>query len=174
MDKFKTYWDNICKIYFLTKHYLILSEEISDDFDTFLQPIKEHRDAFDHIARVYGHQLLSSPITDIETYQAENMKKAIGHIYRAFFDTADWLTYICRRKIRETVEKSTYEEIIQIYPDYDDLKKRLTEIPKEIGEIREQKDISDDEKLLVSEVDRYKVILDELIDAYKKISNSFK
>ena len=59
MDKFKTYWDNICKIYFLTKHYLILSEEISDDFDTFLQPIKEHRDAFDHIARVYGYHPLN-------------------------------------------------------------------------------------------------------------------
>ena len=55
MEKHTSYWNVICEIYFLTKHYLIISEEISEDFETFLQPLKEHRDAFDHIVRAYGH-----------------------------------------------------------------------------------------------------------------------
>lgn len=94
MNDFQVHWDNICKIYFLTKHYLLLSEELSEDFDTFLQPIKEHRDAFDHIARVYGYKMLDRKVDNIEKYREDNMKKAVGHAYRAFFDTADWLSYI--------------------------------------------------------------------------------
>mgnify|MGYP003413862528 FL=1 len=65
MDNFTKYWDSICQIYFLTKHYLLLAEELSDDFDTFLQPVKEHRDAFDHVARVYGYKFLQNDIKDI-------------------------------------------------------------------------------------------------------------
>ena len=68
MDNFTKYWDSICQIYFLTKHYLLLAEELSDDFDTFLQPVKEHRDAFDHVARVYGYKFLQNDIKDIDTY----------------------------------------------------------------------------------------------------------
>lgn len=173
MDNTTIYWDNICTIYFLTKHYILLAEEISDDFDTFLQPLKEHRDAFDHIVRVYGSKFLNEPLSNVESYQQENMNKAVGHVYRAFFDTADWLTYICRRKIRESIQNLSYAEIIQAYPQYKDLKKRLIEIPTEIAKIREKKDISDDEKVLIKEVEQYKKILDELIASYNEIKQIF-
>ena len=89
MIDLQIYWDNICKIYFLTKHYLLLSEELSEDFDTFLQPVKEHRDAFDHLARAYGYTMLDREIQNIDKYREENMKKAVGHTYRALLDTAD-------------------------------------------------------------------------------------
>ena len=105
MSEFKVYWENICKIYFLTKHYLLLCEEYSDEFDTFLQPVKEHRDAFDHIARVYGYKMLDRKVADEKVYRKKKKKKAVGHTYRAFFDTADWLSYICRKQIRELLGK---------------------------------------------------------------------
>ena len=173
MEKYSVYWDAICKIYFLTKHYLILGEEMSDDFDTFLQPIKEHRDAFDHIARVYGQDFLDDGVADLEKYQCENMNKAVGHVYRAFFDAADWLTYICRRKIREMLSGKTYKEIVSVYPQYKDLKSRLIEIPEEIAKIREKKDVSDEEGVLIQEVETYKNLLDELLSSYKEIYNVF-
>ena len=80
MSEFKVYWENICKIYFLTKHYLLLCEEYSDEFDTFLQPVKEHRDAFDHIARVYGYKMLDRKVADEKVYRNENMNSLANMI----------------------------------------------------------------------------------------------
>lgn len=173
MDKYIQYWDNICEIYFLTKHYLLLAEELSEDFNTFFQPVKEHRDAFDHIARVYGYKLLKDDIKDVESYRKANMKKAIGHAYRAFFDTADFLSYVCRRKIRELLQGKTREEIIKNYPQYDDARRLLYELPEQIAEIRENKDVSDNECKLIKEVEEYRVILDKLLQIYKDINQIF-
>lgn len=83
-QEYAIYWDKICQIYFLTKHYLLLAEELSEGFDTFIQPLKEERDAFDHIARVYGHKYLSRKVSDVDSYCTSNMRKAVQHTYRAF------------------------------------------------------------------------------------------
>ena len=173
MNNLNAHWNNICKIYFLTKHYLLLSEELSDDFDTFLQPLKEHRDAFDHIIRVYGYKMLEKKMDDIDKYQEDNMKKAIGHTYRAFFDTADWLSYICRKKIREIVSRYNKEQISERYDKYEDVKKKLVEIPKQIAQIRENKDLSDNESVLIEEVASYSEILDQLIGIYHEVYSLF-
>lgn len=173
MNNYVEYWENICQIYFLTKHYLLLAEELSDEFDTFLQPLKEHRDAFDHVARVYGHNFLQNEIKDIDTYCTANMSKAVGHVYRAFFDTADWLSYICRQKIRLLLQGKRYSDIVSIYPEYDDLKGMLQSVPYAIAKIRNNKDVSDDPKELVKEVNEYRIILDDLLSAYSKLSKLF-
>lgn len=169
MSEFKVYWENICKIYFLTKHYLLLCEEYSDEFDTFLQPVKEHRDAFDHIARVYGYKMLDRKVADEKVYRNENMKKAVGHTYRAFFDTADWLSYICRKQIRELLGKYDKKEIIKKFPEYEETKRVLTEIPEQISNIRANKDLSDKESELIEEVENYRKVLDQIIEARKKV-----
>ena len=173
MDKWSRYWDNICEIYFFFFFYLLLAEELSEDFDTVFQPVKEHRDAFDHVARVYGYKLLKDDIKDIESYRSANMRKAVGHAYRAFFDTADFLSYVCRRKIRELLQGKSREEIIQKYPQYEDSRRLLNELPEKIAKIRENKDVSDDECELVKEVEEYRIILDDLLKIYKTINRIF-
>ena len=173
MERFADYWESICQIYFLTKHYLLLSEELSDDFDTFLQPVKEHRDAFDHIARVYGYEYLQSEIKNVEQYREQNMKKALGHVYRAFFDTADWLSYIYRREIRRKLQGYSYDQIIRFYPNYKTLREDLIQFPKEIALLRQNKDISDNAKEIIVEVQKYADILDKLWDYYKHINTLF-
>ena len=173
MNNLQIHWDNICKIYFLTKHYLLLSEELSEDFDTFLQPLKEHRDAFDHITRVYGYSMQKKPVEDVEKYREDNMKKAVGHTYRAFFDTADWLSYVCRKNIRQTLSIYTKDQILEKYTEYEYARKRLDEIPIEIAQIRKNKDLSDDEKELIAEVDQYSKILNELLDIYHTVYSLF-
>lgn len=173
MDNYIKYWESICQIYFLTKHYLLLAEELSDGFDTFLQPLKEHRDAFDHVARVYGHKFLQNEIKDVEAYCTANMSKAVGHTYRAFFDTADWLSYICRQKIRLLLQGKEYDDIVKRYPQYDELKGILLNVPQAIANIRTSKDVNDDSKELVKEVNEYKVILDNLLEAYSELSKVF-
>lgn len=176
MNEFQQYWISICEIYFLTKHYLLISEELSDDFDTFLQPLKEHRDAFDHITRVYGYSMTgvgNDKSFDVKKYQEENMKKAVGHVYRAFFDTADWLSYVCRKKIREILSNVSKDVINEKYPDYPSAKQKLNQFPNQIAENREKKDLSDDESVLIKEVDKYATILNEILDIYRKVSLIF-
>ncbi len=171
MKRFEELWIKICKIYLLTKHYTIIAEELSDDFITFIQPMKEHRDVLDHIARVYGYTLIKEQekITNVENYKYENMKKALAHAYRAFFDTADWLTYTCRKQIRILISDIPFQSIVNIYPRYNELKESLSILPEKITSIREHKDISDDPEDLIEQVDEYVNIMDCLIDHYKEL-----
>ena len=80
------YWRQISNIHLLTKHYLLIAEEI--DERAFIQPLKEHRDAYDHIIRIYGIDFTEKKAANLKQYKESNMKKALGHEYRAFFDTA--------------------------------------------------------------------------------------
>lgn len=159
-------WEDICKIHLLTKHYLLLGEEISDENDMFLQPLKEHRDAYDHIIRVYGADLNNNITSSINKYKIDNMIKAIGHEYRAYFDTADWLSMICRRKIRLLV--MNYNSA-QKFPEYLEAKEQLLLIPEKIAQLREEKDIGNN-KALIKEVEQYSLILDSLLDINKRLS----
>lgn len=174
MSDLQIHWDNICKIYFLTKHYLLLSEEFSTEFDTFLQPIKEHRDAFDHITRVYGYSMQDKCIDNVDRYKEENMIKAVGHVYRAFFDTADWLSYICRKQIRLILDKYTKTYILEHYPDYENTKDWLNNTVYKIANIRSQKDISSNESELIKEVDEYADILNKLLKIHGEVKKIFE
>ena len=46
-----SHWKQLCELHSRTKHYLLIAEELSEEGDVFLQPLKEHRDAYDHIIR---------------------------------------------------------------------------------------------------------------------------
>lgn len=173
MDDYTDYWDKICVIYFVTKHYLLVGEEISEDFSTVLQPLKEHRDTFDHLARVYGVKFINGEIPDIKEYKISNMKKAVGHAYRAFFDTADFLTYVCRKKIREILAGKSREEILKVYPKYTDEREFLYRVPLEIAAIRENKDVGTDDSGLIRELKEYKAVIDHLLEIYVEVSNLF-
>lgn len=170
----KRIWKNICEIYFLTKNYILKAEEISLDLETFLQPVKEHRDALDHIVRVYGYNLINNGgISDLDAYREENMKKALGHVYRAFFDTADWLSFECRRQIRITLSKIPIEAINSKYSQYDELKEFLATVPLEIAHIRATKDIGKAPSELIDVVQQYKEKLDLVLKYYTDVLKIF-
>ena len=169
--KYKNYWKDICRIHLLTKHYLLIAEEMSADGEMFLQPLKEHRDAYDHIIRVYAAQSGMSRPDNLEHYIKSNLSKAIGHEYRAFFDTADWLSMICRDIINNVLKGTTVEEIERKYSHYKELKEFLLKLPEMIAEQREHKDIGSD---LLTEVDQYAELLDRLIQYYKDLVEVFE
>lgn len=157
------------QVHMYTKHYLLISEEVSEEGITFLQPLKEHRDAYDHIMRIFALPMRDSKGIDAEKYVLDNVKKAFGHEYRAFFDTADWFTYICRKYIREELsfnaKKKKYEGI---YADFEEVKAFINEVPFLISKYREKKDISNHESIL-GEVLEYKKTMDKLLEIYKKV-----
>ena len=80
------YWVKICILHNITKKYLLLTEEICETGQLFLQPLKEHRDAYDHIIRTFSIDIKQLPENfNRQDYVLKNLNKAYGHEYRAFF-----------------------------------------------------------------------------------------
>ena len=169
--KATTILDNLGKLHCLTKHYLLIAEELSEDGFTFLQPLKEHRDAYEHLTRIFGLSDRDDIENgfDIEKYIETNINKAFGHEYRAFFDTVDWLTYICRKYIRENLSSSSIRKRYKLqFENYDYVKSFINNLPFEIAEHREGKDIGENDNLL-SKVSEYQQTLDNLLEIYKNV-----
>lgn len=169
--------DAISQIHMLTKHYLLIAEELSDEGVVFLQPLKEHRDAYDHLVRVFylPIRLNSSNVPndfDCNKYITKNVEKAVGHEYRAFFDMADWLTFICRRKIREGLSlKWIRQAYISTYGEdaFRTVKKLVNEVPFIIAQYRTEKDIGKNESS-ISDVINYKGTIDQLLEIYQQVT----
>lgn len=164
------YLEEISQVHMYTKHYLLIAEEISEEGVTFLQPLKEHRDAYDHLMRIFALTIKELDGAEVERYISDNLKKAFGHEYRAFFDTADWFTYICRRYIREelsfTAKKKKYENK---YKDFDEVRRFINQVPYLIAKYREEKDVSNYEPIL-AEVLEYRKTMDKLLEIYQRVT----
>lgn len=172
-------WEALYRLHSRTKHYLLVAEELSEEGDVFLQPLKEHRDAYDHIIRACGAEFCKEFKTEDEktAYILKNMDKAYGHEYRAFYDTADWLSFICRRYIR-TILRNQKEKNLREFAEYKSIKKLINEVPLQIAKLREGKDIgkaSSDEEQTTSAnlIDEYCATLDELVRAYIAVHDKF-
>lgn len=167
LKKYENEIQEIITIHNFTKHYILLGEEISEDFQTYLQPVKEFRDAYEHIIRIFARcTKMQNETADINEYVKSNLSKALGHEYRAFFDVADWFSIICRKQIYEIVKKYTYNELCEKYTDYPKMKQRLYEISNEIAQIRDSKDISGE---IIDDVNRYQYALVELLKYYRDL-----
>ena len=85
---------------------------------TYIQPMKEQKDAYEHLiwayTKMYDVKNIASNLDEGENdntpkntknqpsqepivqYVLSNLDKAIGHEFRAFYDTMDYLTIIIR------------------------------------------------------------------------------
>ena len=52
--------DQMVSVHLYTKKYLLVAEEVAEEGELFLQPLKEHRDAFDHLMRCYSIYLIEN------------------------------------------------------------------------------------------------------------------
>ncbi len=167
------YLTEISQIHMYTKHYLLIAEELSEEGVAFLQPLKEHRDAYDHFSRIFALSLKKDDTNcheEKEAYILDNIKKAFGHEYRAFFDMADWFTYICRKYIREELSNKIKRKKYQEKYDFEDTKKFINQLPFYIAEFRERKDVSKEQPIL-EEVLKYKNIMDRLLELYQQVQD---
>ena len=106
---------------------------------------------------------------DCKLYVKKNLEKAYGHEYRAFFDTADWLSYNLRKSIRERLRKMSKREKKEFIQRSggEAFLERMNQYPFKVAEMRGDKDIgmaSND-----SPIREYQNILDEMIAIYKSI-----
>lgn len=166
---YQSYWNKICIIHGYTKHYQLIAEELHIG-DMFLQSLKEHRDAYDHIVRIFSIPILEEPPKDPDAYIRTNFQDAISHEYRAFCDTADWLSVICRNAIRLILSQFKLDEIKEKYPNYAEIDPKIIDFSIRVAAEREHKDIAGN---LIDKVENYSKLLDEIIEYYKKIASAF-
>lgn len=165
------YLSEMSQVHMYTKHYLLIAEELAEAGVAFLQPLKEHRDAYDHLSRIFALSIKEdSSYIDEETYILDNVKKAFGHEYRAFFDMADWFTYICRKYIREELSNKVKRKKYQEEYDFENTKEFINQLPFYIANFRERKDVSKEQPIL-EEVLEYKKVMDRLLEIYQQVQN---
>lgn len=178
-DKMLKHWEKLCELHSRTKHYLLIAEELSEDGAVFLQPMKEHRDAYDHIMRAYAvrfHDELPTKESK-EEYIDRNMKEAYSHEFRAFYDTADWLSFVCRKYIRLTL-KNQKKKSLQQFEEYERIKELINGMPVRIAEIRSREAVYNKNEKITNIVDprvkEYCALLDELVDTCILVRNKFE
>lgn len=170
------HWKRLCELHARTKHYLLIAEELSEDGDVFLQPMKEHRDAYDHIIRAFAADYRNDlPTEESKTdYMNRNMNEAYSHEFRAFFDTADWLSFICRKYIRNTLRNQKVKEL-KAFKEYEEIKTLINSMPEKIADLRARDGKTDKKNDVPQNVDlrvfEYCEILDALIEAYSIVHN---
>lgn len=163
------FWKNYSFIHIETKKLYILTEEYDDGLNSFIQPIKEQRDSLEHIVRAYNRIYTVTEINDDdEKYISTNLDKAIGHVFRAYFDCADVLSIIIRERLSTELRQFKYKEIIKAWPDYESFRIDLVKMPEKIAKLRRKKDVAKSSEKIMNMVKEYQSHINILINIYHK------
>lgn len=163
-------WEHLVAIHNKTKSIFIFAEELEfDDFLTFVQPVSELRHAHVHLMRWATSKLGRGKRSHDEEYQQDCLKAALRHEVRGFFDSADWLSVLLRKGIRERLTPYSHDCICNVLRDYYPKQRpRIDAIAREITERRQQKDGADVEHT-AKEIELYKDLLDELEQIFREV-----
>ncbi len=164
------FWNRFCGLFSQTKKYLLLIEEVEPQHATVMQPIKEQRDALDHIVRAYNlfDHFESETDDDKKKKLVQNCQKeferAKCHMERALNDCADILSIILREKISTYLSEFNYRSIVSVWKDYPVERKFLIKVDEEISKLRNR---------TIDPVDRmseYDKIIERLKIIYYKVA----
>jgi hypothetical protein len=163
-------------VYFFVKELLLYNEVIDPEGYTSPQILNELRNAYDHINRALRKKLNpDNPGSNIKTddeYVSQNLDKAIGHVYRACYDTLDWLSLNVREEIQESLAPYSHETINTVIPNYySGLRKEIINYEEKISQLRASKDIASlDQDSLVE----YTEIVKNLQSIRKQVNDSME
>jgi hypothetical protein len=134
-------WKRIIETYQRAKELYLLAEEVGNKLRSWVPPLLQFRDCLEHIVRAeavhYGLKEETDP-----SYVENNLDKALGHVYRAFFDTADWCAVIVRAEIEQELTGYSNEAIEACLPTYySAIRPETTRFSEQIAKIRETKDV---------------------------------
>ncbi|MCT8338417.1 hypothetical protein FKB36_13260 [Methanoculleus sp. Afa-1] len=100
--------------YGILKDLALYAEELNSE--SFLPPINEVRDAFDHLMRMYS-VLFGLRDGDGE-YIKENLDAVFRHVYRASFDYLDYIRIYQKDYIHRRLEGISQQTIVNLFPEY--------------------------------------------------------
>ena len=130
------------ELYLFVKKLLLYNEIIDPDSYTFPQAINELRNAYDHFNRVLAEKLNIVEKKE-DGYSIESLNKALGHVYRACYDTLDWLSINIKEELINELKLFSPSAIKEVIPNY--YSEIIISIPKyerRIAELKARKDIS--------------------------------
>lgn len=163
-------WETIIRLQQEVKRLVLLAEESELTANTFLQPTLEQRSALDHICRAKTAELGFSEHKSDPVYIQKQYDKAKGHLYRAFYDVADWLETALREKILHMVRPYNTETLKAVAPEYyRDIRPRIEELSKSVANLRAEKDIGQGGRSIIEQIDDYGAKVNELSDIYGKL-----
>ena len=131
-------------LYTQAKSLILYSEEIDPTARSNIQVIKELRDANDHLMRVLAARLSTVPPKDSSEvdYCEKNLDKAIGHVYRAAFDSLDGTVMSLREKVTEVLSDYPLDAIKTVLPNYWELRTKLDVLTTDVAAHRAAKDVA--------------------------------
>jgi len=169
-DEETAWFEKITKYYVACKELLIFGEQIDPENRTLVQSINELRNCLDHLIRVISSKLAPHKTDDDPDYIRTNLDKAYGHVYRAAYDTLDWVSLTLKDRIVDELRGFSLETIQAVLPEYfTKIKPRVEQIQAgEITRLRMEKDVArKSEENLV----KYGQVTAELKQLYQTISN---
>ena len=161
-QKAEAMWRKLVCVHNHAKALMLHAEEIDRNFENYLQPTLEQKHAYEHVARARAAELEIREGAD-EAYIIDCLRKALGHEYRAFFDVADWVGVRIREIVMDLLHPFTNECISEVLPEYyKEMKPKIEWANKKIAEIRNEKDVSQNEQIL-PEINEYRAVIGELL-----------
>jgi len=170
-------WGQIVRLHNVAKRLMLKSEEVDPDHEFYYPVVMQQRDAFDHVVRAHFAivdperfaKTDRNPEQDPIEYALTQMDKALGHVYRAFFDAADWLSVVYRERIRDIMRCYSRSVVVAVLTDYNEVvEPRIEEISLAIAQIRSRKDIGGGPEI-IDGVDEYVGLIQELEDHWATI-----
>lgn len=150
-------WRKIVTIHQYSKVLIIFCEENDIQHRTFLQPLNELKNAYEHVIRAKACELGMS-LKSLDTVPVD-LDRALGHEYRCFFDICDWLSVQLRERVLKGVDSFTKEMICEVAPEYyTDIVPTVDRINREIAQLRADKDIAKGGGLMATVEGYYKVL----------------
>jgi hypothetical protein len=132
----------ITELYMITKDLILYSEELNN-LESFMPPINEIKDAYDHIMRVTAVKFSLNDRQDGE-YVKRNLEKVFSHIYRATFELFDYIRIYQKDAIDKKLSDVSKDAFVDVFPDYyRTIKPRLEELINQIPIYKKDKDIGD-------------------------------
>jgi len=100
--------------YGILKDLALYAEELNTE--SFLPPINELRDAFDHLMRTYAVRF---GLRDGDgEYIRRNLDAVFRHVYRALFDYLDYIRIYQKDYIYQKLEGISHQTIADLFPEY--------------------------------------------------------
>jgi hypothetical protein len=166
-DFLNSIWAELIRVYYYAKSIYLIAEQYDENL--LLQPRLELANSLDHIIRSKAADLGIREVQESD-YSIKNLKRALAHQYRAFLDSADWLTIILRSRIVDILKPYPRSCINEVIPEYyETLRPAIDRISKQIASASNSKDFIDN---LSSVIEEYKNAIEELISIYEKLTKT--
>ena len=154
----------ITELYSYTKDMILYSEELNN-LSTFMPPINEIKDAFDHFMRITSVKF--GLHEGNEEYARNNLDKVFSHIYRATFELFDYIRIYQKESIDKKLNGISNDALIHVFPEYyRQIKPAMEDLITKIPAYKKDKDIGDPD---IGVVKLYYHSIQEMREHLKKI-----